>query len=78
MLNYQKIGTEFSGQLANSPVGYISNWMVDSAISSFLFWHYLPGNLMTGTQPQWGLLFEPTRASVGHYLGSNLCTAGKK
>ena len=73
MLNYQKIGTEFSERLQNSPVGYISNWMVDSAISSFLFWHYLPGSIITGTQPQWNLLFEPTRASLGPWIGSGLC-----
>ena len=73
MLNYQQIGTAYSEQLANSPVGYTANWMVDSAISSFLFWHYLPGNIMTGTQPQWGLLFEPTKSAVGPWVGSGLC-----
>ena len=73
MLNYQAIGTAYSEQLANSPVGKTSDWIVDSMISSFLFWHYLPGNILTGTQPQWNLLFEPTRASLGPWIGSGIC-----
>jgi hypothetical protein len=76
MLNYHKIGTVYSEQLRNSPVGYISNWMVDSCISIGLFYHYMPACVLTGAQPPWHLLMEPTRASMGPWLGSNICTGG--
>ena len=73
MLDYHKIGTVFSEQLRNSPIDRITGWYYDSIISGFLFWHYLPSNIITGTQPQWNLLFEPTRSSLGPWLGSNIC-----
>ena len=73
MLNYHQIGMAYTEQLANSPVSRFTDWTVDSIFGSILFFHYLPSNMLTGTQPQWNLLFEPTRASMGPWLGSNIC-----
>jgi hypothetical protein len=73
MLNYHQIGTAYTEQLANSPVSRFTDWAVDSIFGSILFLHYLPSNILTGTQPQWNLLIEPTRASMGPWLGSNIC-----
>lgn len=73
MLDYHRIGTALSEQLANSPLEKFTNWYVDSVFGSVLFFHYLPSNILTGTQPCWNLLIEPTRASIGPWMGSNLC-----
>ena len=73
MLNYHEIGTQYIEQQANSPVGKFAEWYVDSLISCGLFIHYLPATILTGTQPPWHLLIEPTRASMGPWLGSSIC-----
>lgn len=48
MLNYQQIGTAYSEQLANSPVGYLSTLLVDMWVASIIESYYGPTKWMMG------------------------------
>lgn len=60
------------------PASKMATWWLDSCTSWMLFLYYLPSHVSTGAPLPYQMLIEPTRASMGPWLGSNICFPGVK